>query len=577
LALGVAARQRIEGAVRHGLAIAVVAALPALLDLALRFPAYHARVSYLYYVSGPLKVAGLYATALLASALLYAALLAIPRLGRALTAGLVGILFTGQMAYRSVMGDFGGEREIASLAASEPGMAFGAATSFFSLEMVLWAAAGSLAAAAVALAARRARPSPGLLRASALIALALFVHLGLWNYLYRKCHAFPTEPVMHTVRALIYFEKEQREFLSIPREELAPDVASRRPDDNVVLILDESVRYGFLSIHDPQVGTTPFLLQLARRQPGFRDYGLMLAASTCSMSSEAMILTGTTRAPDAERRALRNPTLFQHAKRRGYRTILLDAWGTAFPNNFLRDADLRFVDEHLGGAEIVGPSEHPDQNAAAWARRRFTTSRGNFVFILKRGAHFHYERSYPSDDPARRRFAPTLRLDESYGASRTRMINSYKNALAFSVDEFAKQLVPDDLGGTTILWASDHGQSLQERGQTYTHCNREIEQAIVPFFTLSDAEWVIASQPPARRGEPIFYSHHNIYPTVVSLLAKDRDFAQDGFRSLFAPEPIQPPLYYLYGGLWGGSTVIPVERAQLAAFLTRGRRGATGE
>jgi hypothetical protein len=250
LALGVAARQRIEGAVRHGLAIAVVAALPALLDLALRFPAYHARVSYLYYVSGPLKVAGLYATALLASALLYAALLAIPRLGRALTAGLVGILFTGQMAYRSVMGDFGGEREIASLAASEPAMAFGAATSFFSLEMVLWAAAGSLAAAAVALAARRARPSPGLLRASALIALALFVHLGLWNYLYRKCHAFPTEPVMHTVRALIYFEKEQREFLSIPREELAPDVASRRPDDNVVLILDESVRYGFLSIHD---------------------------------------------------------------------------------------------------------------------------------------------------------------------------------------------------------------------------------------------------------------------------------------------------------------------------------------
>jgi hypothetical protein len=157
------------------------------------------------------------------------------------------------------------------------------------------------------------------------------------------------------------------------------------------------------------------------------------------------------------------------------------------------------------------------------------------------------------------------------------MINSYKNALAFSVDEFAKQLVPDDLGGTTILWASDHGQSLQEDGQTYTHCNREIEQAIVPFFTLSDSEWVIANQPPARRGEPIFYSHHNIYPTVVSLLAKDRGFAQDGFRSLFAPEPVQPPLYYLYGGLWGGSTVIPVGRAQLAAFLTRGRRGAAGE
>ncbi|UCE84797.1 MAG: sulfatase-like hydrolase/transferase [Deltaproteobacteria bacterium] len=574
---GVAAGRRLGGAFGRGLAVALVAALPALLDLALRFPAYRARIAYLYYVSGPLKIAALYVLVLAASALLYGALLAVPRVGRWLTAALVATLFTAQMAYRSAMGGFAGVREVAILAASEAGMTLDAVTSFFSFEMLLWAALAVLLAATLVRIARSAVPTTSLARAAALVALALFAHGALWNYLYRKCQAFPADPVLHSVRALVYFDKERREFLSIPRERLAPDVAAGRPDDNVVLILDESVRYGFLSINDPEVGTTPFLLELARRHPGFRDYGLMLAGSTCSMSSEAMILTGTTRAPDSERRALRNPTLFQHAKRMGYRTVLLDAWGTAFPNNFLRDTDLRFVDEHLGGAALGGPEAHPDLGAADWARRRITSSRGNFVFILKQGAHFHYERAYPSHDPSYRRFVPTLGLDESYAASRQRMINSYKNAIAFSVDAFARRLLPDDLNHTTILWASDHGQSLQEHGQTYTHCNREIEQALVPFFTLSDSPWTLAHQPRAARDASIFYSHHNVYPTVVSLLRKDRAFAHEGFQSLYAAEPEQPPLYYLYGGLWGGSTVIPVSGAQLAAFRADPRRGAPGE
>jgi glucan phosphoethanolaminetransferase (alkaline phosphatase superfamily) len=576
LRLQTKARAARGGLLQALLAGALVAALPALLDASLRLPAYRIRLGFLGSVAGPTQVVALYGLVLACAALLYAALLAIPRIGRGLTAGVVGAAFALQMGIRSAFGEFGSEREIASLAASDAGLSLAAITSFFSAEMALWGVVGAGLALATLRVAQWAAPAATLPRAAGLVAAALVAHGALWNVLYRKCHSFPVEPVLHSLRAAAYFEKERREFLSIPRDLLAAPSVPSRPDDNVVVVLDESVRYGFLSINDPSVGTTPFLLALSRRHPGFRDYGLMLAASTCSMSSEAMLLTGTTRAPDRERRALRNPTLFQYAQHHGYRTVLLDAWGTAFPNNVMRASDLRFVDEHLGG-ERIDPGAHPDLAAAAWTRRRISASRGNFVFILKRGAHFHYERAYPSHDPAQRRFAPTLRPGESYGASRERMINSYKNAVAFSVDAFLRHLVPDDLNGTTILWLSDHGQSLQEQGQTYTHCKREIEQAIVPFFTLSGSDWVLANQPAAQPRQAIFYSHHNIYPTLISLFAKDREFTHGGFHSLFAPEPIQPPLYYLYGGLWGGSTVIRIEPVRLAALVGAGRARGSGE
>ena len=86
---------------------------------------------------------------------------------------------------------------------------------------------------------------------------------------------------------------------------------------------------------------------------------------------------------------------------------------------------------------------------------------------------------------------------------------------------------------------------------------------MVPFLVVSDSPWVLSSPVPPQP-QRIVFSHHNLYPSVVSLLAKDRDFSHQGFASVFARRAEQPPLYYLAGGLFSGAPVIHVSRDDLA-------------
>src|SRR6185436_5725531 len=127
---------------------------------------------------------------------------------------------------------------------------------------------------------------------------------------------------------------------------------------------------------------------------------------------------------------------------------------------------------------------------ASYLRELLQNSKGNFVYVVKKGAHFHYENSYPSDDPAYVRFLPKLKTTDSYGEEKERTINSYKNAVSFAVDTFFERLLPAHLKNSTIIWTSDHGQSLQENGQKYTHCKSEFEQAMVPLIVISENAWV---------------------------------------------------------------------------------------
>src|SRR5262249_41904407 len=150
--------------------------------------------------------------------------------------------------------------------------------------------------------------------------------------------------------------------------------------------------------------------------------------------------TGTTVVPDQDRHAMSNPTIFQQAKLWGYKTILLDGPGRNFPNIAIRDSDLGAVDTLLRANEIPGDSAFADINAAEYIRKTVNESKGNFIVLIKVGAHFHYERCYPSSEEKYSKFLPKLTPGESYGSSRERTINSYKDALSFTVDTFFETL-----------------------------------------------------------------------------------------------------------------------------------------
>jgi lipid A ethanolaminephosphotransferase len=153
----------------------------------------------------------------------------------------------------------------------------------------------------------------------------------------------------------------------------------------------------------------------------------------------------------------------------------------------------------------------------------------SFVYFLKAGAHIHYEGRYPEEE---RHFAPTLRpgeLDELNfeGANRTRTLNSYLNALRWSVDEFWRDLLAQlEATGKPVLvvYTSDHGQSLLEvdpstgRPETLSHNRREdpaVFQAMVPLFAVGVggvADWLRARFDPSSVGSVDQFS---LFPTLL--------------------------------------------------------------
>jgi glucan phosphoethanolaminetransferase (alkaline phosphatase superfamily) len=529
-----------------------------LVDLALRFHTYERAIRSLWHTAGPMKLIGAYSLIGIASILLLTALMCVPLVGRGLAALLAFVSFFVNMAFWHVLGNFVQVHEVRTLPIDKVAYLDTAVTkylpnvvaAYFEPQMFVYAAIGlALGGTVLALQHWIAVKPPTLLGRTLLVTAAVLSNFLLWDYLYTKAHNLPLEPLTNSTRTLFFVIKEDREFYSIERDRLPP-AEGEQPDDNIVVILDESIRSDFVSINDAAVGTTPFLTKYAAAHDTFINYGTALAATTCSVSTGTMILTGTTVAPDVGRHAFSHPTIFQHAKRHGYRTVLLDATGRYFPNIVIRQNDLEYVDVLLEGENIPGSDRWADLRVASYLRDLLEHKRGYFVFVVKQGAHFHYENSYPSSDPAYVRFRPTLEATESYRGAKERMINSYKNAVSFAVDTFFERLLPATLNNSTILWTSDHGQSLQEAGQTYTHCKSEFEQAVVPLIMISENPWVLHNVYRPDNPRRIVFSHHNIYPTIVSLVSKQSAVSNDEYQSLLSKSVSQPPLRYVYGPLW---------------------------
>jgi glucan phosphoethanolaminetransferase (alkaline phosphatase superfamily) len=566
----------VRSAMRLFLPATLLIGLFFLVDVAMRFEEYERSVGNLWRVSGPVKLVSAYGLVGIASILLLTALLWLPAVGRWLAAFLACVAFSVNMSFQHVLGNFIQIQEVRTLPIDKLTYVKTAVTSYlpnviaayFEPQMLLYGLIGvSLGASVLVVHHRIPVKPPSLIARVVLVGTAVLFNFVLWDYLYFKARNFPVEALTSSTRTLFYVIKEDREFYGIERDRLAPLEGRQLPDDNVVVILDESIRSDFVSINNPSIGTTPFLRRYASEHDTFINYGATLAATTCSVTTGTMILTGTTVAPDLERAAFSHPTVFQQAKRYGYRTILLDATGAYFPNIVIREPDLKYVDQLLDGENIPGDGRWIDLRVASYVRDLLGKSTGNFVFVVKRGAHFHYENSYPSDDPAYVRFLPKLKATDTYGTSKERTINSYKNAVSFAVDTFFEHLLPAALKNSTIIWTSDHGQSLQEQGQTYTHCKSEFEQAVVPLVVISENAWVLEHL--HRPDDRFAFSHHNIYPTLVSLFSRDPEVSNGEYRSLLSATVRQPPLRYVYGPLWANAQapeVFDVNVKRLRAF-----------
>lgn len=314
----------------------------------------------------------------------------------------------------------------------------------------------------------------------------------------------------------------------------APDAT---PVRRIVLLVDESVRADYID----WTSGNPYTPQLAALKDRVVDFGPAASGGNCSHYANA-ILRFAAAPDDIGGRILSHPTLWQYAKKAGFRTVYIDGQSGFNRNpgklqNFMTAAEARSIDGfHTFGDDTAAPQL--DDRVSDIVLAAMKTPGPVFIYANKNGAHFPYDEGYP--DKARL-FRPTM-SDVADDTSATR-IRSYRNVLRWSVDRVVARLIAQaDLRDTVIIYTSDHGQAFFTN--RLTHCSVEgpdPREALVPLFVATDNPALRARLEGAARASVHRGSHFLIAPTVLTLLGFDEKavIARYG-ASLLAGSPPVP-------------------------------------
>ncbi|WP_417873783.1 sulfatase-like hydrolase/transferase [Xanthomarina gelatinilytica] len=318
-----------------------------------------------------------------------------------------------------------------------------------------------------------------------------------------------------------------------PREDL--ELSNEKPSEykHIIFLVDESVRGDYFSINDKQNPTTPYLASISGK---LVNYGIASSGTNTSATANFILRSGagSETFPDPEQMSLKRPNIFQYAKNAGFKTIFMDGQ-KGYLQNFMRKDELEYLDVTHFVEEGSMPRYDIDNHLAVELIKTIEESKApTFSYIVKMGAHFHYETCYPQNEKV---FTPTMEIG-TLNSDSIKMRNSYRNAIRWSVDLFFKNLIPQLPDSTLVVYTSDHGQNLLEHGIKSTHSdfkNPSPFQAMVPlFFYFSDSTQHSQFNYLAQNYNQA--SHFNIFPTIVKLMGySDSALSGLGLKSLFDP------------------------------------------
>lgn len=317
-------------------------------------------------------------------------------------------------------------------------------------------------------------------------------------------------------------------------------ISYKRPDmphNNIILIIDESIRGDHLGVNGYERDTTPFLNALAKSGNDIHNFGLAVSGGTCSAASNALIITGVRPGLDEFKKTAEYPTVFQYAKAMGYKTYFIDVQASVLWNG-LTTRDLPFIDSWIKADEFGNNSES-DFHAADLVTQIVSEGSGNFIVLNKRGVHFLYRHSYPQEA------AVWLPIPGDHVGDPVLVSNPYDNAILYNVNTFFERLLgnPTILENTIILYTSDHGQTLFANGANWLHCKNSREETIVPLI-------MIGRNLPAA-GEKHHASHSNILPTLLDLMGVPLDDRAHQYAPslLFGTNDMNTDRYFFDGSL----------------------------
>lgn len=352
------------------------------------------------------------------------------------------------------------------------------------------------------------------------ILLALCMSYAIVSYSNANRSAFPS-PVRGLSLATYMVANP---LYSGPREEVkARVVPSDYEIDHIIWIIDESIRSDHLQINDSSLLTTPFLVS---QQDKVINLGECVSGAVCSDYSDFMLYSGLSPedVPDKESEARRKPSIFEYAERAGYVTCHTSAvQHSDQPQHLMTQYDYDNIDVH----HAIPMSHHGEKrynfdfHAVEALAEDLDKYPKTFTYLMKYGAHFHYEDSYPAIERA---YEPTLPSQEFDRSKIRPLINSYHNSILWTVDRFF-EVLDSTLADRKVLviYTSDHGQNLFEDMSTnLTHCAKTDAPRVMANVPLilytpdSLLHQALSSAIPTTNRDHV--SHHDIYATTMQVM-----------------------------------------------------------
>lgn len=297
-----------------------------------------------------------------------------------------------------------------------------------------------------------------------------------------------------------------------------PEITASEKKINIVLIMDESVRGDYLDINQFK-DITPYLYNNRNK---VINYGLALSASNCSSGSNYIMRTGSSPF-NFQKSIVSNPLIWDYAKNAGYESHYLEIQESEGKLNNKMTLSEKDKIEHF--KYFTGVSRlDKDLKSIDYIKSQISTGNNSFIYVQRAGVHFPYEGSY---DVRRAKHHPHMGFDIK-DKSKLTMVNSYKNAVAYSVDLYFKKLFSDlDLKNTIIIYTSDHGQNLYDNNTWLTHCsveNTSKYEVIVPMMIITENKEIRKQFERSAVYNKNKTSHYNIVPTILELMGYDKTY-----------------------------------------------------
>ncbi|WP_435036062.1 sulfatase-like hydrolase/transferase [Pseudomonas neuropathica] len=341
-------------------------------------------------------------------------------------------------------------------------------------------------------------------------------------------------PIMYTPLAYLnLFAYEALHNTVGPREPVTLARTSQAVGHDIVLIIDESISGNYLDINAP-FGVHSNLKQ-ARPGVDIFNYGYAASIANCSADTNVTLRYGGTRA-DYMRINTTLPSIWQYAKKAGLRTVYIDAQRTAGNlQNLMTDTEKKDIDQFVQFDQTSVRDR--DMAAAAKLIELLNDDKSELVVINKVGAHFPVHDKYPDAFMAYRPTLPRGQFTEVADTGERNGFNgqpddwvlyrnAYKNTVLWNVGEFfARVFAQGNLNNALLIYTSDHGQDLHERGNPglNTHCGGDPveEEGLVPLVVISGSELKTLDWSAQLAANKDRSSHYNIFPTLLQLMGYD--------------------------------------------------------